>query len=47
MCSFESSMNHRISEGWSPVTKEETGFSSHEINDFLQLEEEIGMELQK
>ena len=47
MCSFESSMNHRISEGWLPVTKEETGFSSHEINDFLQLEEEIGMELQK
>ena len=39
-------MNHRISEGWSPITKEETGFSSHEINDFLQLDEEIGMELQ-
>ena len=41
MCSFESSLNNRISQGWSPAISEETGFSPHEITDFLQLEEEI------
>ena len=47
MCSFESSLNNRISQGWSPATSEETGFSPHEITDFLQLEEEIEMELER
>ena len=35
------------SQGWSPATSEETGFSPHEITDFLQLEEEIEMELER
>ena len=47
MCSFESSLNNRISQGWSPAISEETGFSPHEITDFLQLEEEIEMELER
>ena len=47
MCSFESSLNNRISQGWSPASSEETGFSPHEITDFLQLEEEIEMELER
>ena len=47
MCSFESSLNNRISQGWSPAISEETGFSPHEITDFLKLEEEIEMELER
>jgi len=45
MCSFDSSMNNRISEGWEPVNRKDTGFTFNEVEEFLQLEEEIGIEI--
>ena len=41
MCSFDSSMNNRISEGWEPVGRKDTGFTFDEVEEFLELEEEI------
>ncbi|MDA7605518.1 type IV pilus twitching motility protein PilT, partial [Verrucomicrobiales bacterium] len=45
MCSFETSLSDRLSEGWRPTFKEPTGFSSEEVNEFLHYEEEIELEM--
>ena len=41
MCSFDSSMSSRISEGWEPIGRKDTGFTFNEVEEFLELEEEI------
>ena len=41
MCSFEGCLADRLAEGYRPTFKEPTGFTSQEIADFLQYEEEI------
>ena len=41
MCSFETSLSDRLAEGWKPTFKEPTGFSSEEVSEFLNYEEEI------
>ena len=41
MCSFDASLANRRDEGWRPVFKEPTGFTSQEIAEFLHYEEEL------